>query len=199
MNWIFDRIRDFGNSEAIIFNNKINTYFELYDQIEIYYQIVLKRIVQGSVVAILSDYSFPSIALFFALYKNRNIIVPIAARNIGEINEKVNEANCDFRISIDENKLQIVEINNKSLDHDLIKQLKLQIRAGLILFSSGSTGKPKTMVHDLDNLIDSYRGKKGKRIVFLIFLMFDHIGGLNTMFNCISMGVTMVFPINRNP
>ena len=29
--------------------------------------------------------------------------------------------------------------------------------------------------------------------------MFDHIGGLNTMLSCLSMGVTMVFPENRDP
>jgi acyl-CoA synthetase (AMP-forming)/AMP-acid ligase II len=51
----------------------------------------------------------------------------------------------------------------------------------------------------LDNLVDSYKNKKGKKTVFLIFLMFDHIGGLNTMLNCIAMGVTMVFPADRNP
>jgi acyl-coenzyme A synthetase/AMP-(fatty) acid ligase len=36
--------------------------------------------------------------------------------------------------------------------------------SGLILFSSGSTGKPKAMIHDLDNLIDSYKVKKGKKL-----------------------------------
>ena len=34
---------------------------------------------------------------------------------------------------------------------------------------------------------------------FLVFLMFDHIGGLNTLFNCLSMGVIITIPQNRNP
>jgi acyl-CoA synthetase (AMP-forming)/AMP-acid ligase II len=34
---------------------------------------------------------------------------------------------------------------------------------------------------------------------FLVFLMFDHIGGLNTLFNCLSMGVSITIPQNRNP
>jgi acyl-coenzyme A synthetase/AMP-(fatty) acid ligase len=55
------------------------------------------------------------------------------------------------------------------------------------------------MIHDLNNLIDSYQNKKGKKLVFLMFLMFDHIGGLNTLLNCLSMGVTMVFPESRDP
>ena len=69
----------------------------------------------------------------------------------------------------------------------------------MILFSSGTTGALKAMIHDLDNLVDTYQGKRGKNMTFLIFLMFDHIGGLNTLLNCIAMGVTMVFPIKRDP
>ena len=53
--------------------------------------------------------------------------------------------------------------------------------------------------YNLDNLIDTYKDKRGKRLVFLIFLMFDHIGGLNTLLNCLSMNVAMVFPENREP
>ncbi len=39
----------------------------------------------------------------------------------------------------------------------MIDNLKEKNSSGLILFSSGSTGKPKAMVHNLDNLIDSYQ------------------------------------------
>lgn len=89
--------------------------------------------------------------------------------------------------------------NESAPEYALIENLRKSNHSGLILFSSGSTGIPKAMIHNLDNLIDSYKGKKGKQLVFLIFLMFDHIGGLNTMLNCLSMGVTMVFPSNRDP
>ena len=32
----------------------------------------------------------------------------------------------------------------------------------------------------------------------LVFLMFDHIGGINTMLNILSTGATMIIPQNRN-
>ena len=72
-------------------------------------------------------------------------------------------------------------------------------KSGLVLFSSGSTGFPKAMVHDFDNLLSSYLNVKPKNLTFLVFLMFDHIGGLNTMLNIISMGSTMVIPEKRDP
>ena len=71
-------------------------------------------------------------------------------------------------------------------------------KSGLILFSSGSTGEPKAMLHDLDNLI-TYNTSKKRNLVFLVFLMFDHIGGLNTMLNILSMQSTMVLPVERSP
>ena len=67
------------------------------------------------------------------------------------------------------------------------------------MFSSGSTGDPKAMVHDFDNLLATYLDVKTKNLIFLVFLMFDHIGGLNTMLNILSMGSTMVVPEKREP
>jgi acyl-CoA synthetase (AMP-forming)/AMP-acid ligase II len=86
------------------------------------------------------------------------------------------------------------EINNNIID-----QISAKGQAGLILFSSGSTGKPKAMVHNLDDLILSYLYKRSKSLVFIVFLMFDHIGGLNTLLNCLSIGATIVIPKNRKP
>jgi acyl-coenzyme A synthetase/AMP-(fatty) acid ligase len=55
------------------------------------------------------------------------------------------------------------------------------------------------MIHDLDTLVESYHGKKLKHLNILVFLMFDHIGGLNTLLNIICTGAFMVLPANRNP
>jgi acyl-coenzyme A synthetase/AMP-(fatty) acid ligase len=54
------------------------------------------------------------------------------------------------------------------------------------------------MIHNLDNLIDAYKDKKEKNINMLLFLMFDHIGGLNTLFNILATGATAIIPENRN-
>ena len=80
----------------------------------------------------------------------------------------------------------------------MIETLQNENSSGLILFSSGSTGKPKAMIHNFDNLINHYQDKKERSINMILFLMFDHIGGLNTLLNILSIGATTIIPENRN-
>jgi hypothetical protein len=54
------------------------------------------------------------------------------------------------------------------------------------------------MIHNLDILVDSFTGKKIKKLNMLVFLMFDHIGGINTLINTLSIGAHIVLPSNRN-
>ena len=199
MSWILNHIKEQEDRIAIVFDNKLYSYNDLFICINTFYDEVVKQISKGSTVAIVSDYCFESIALFFALSKNKNIIVPITSKIEKEIEERIEVAVCKYSISIIEGKLIIESISNKGQTHQLVQSLINQSLAGLVLFSSGSTGSPKAMIHNLDNLIASFQNKKRKDFVFLIFLMFDHIGGLNTLLNCISLGVKIVFPSNRNP
>ena len=55
------------------------------------------------------------------------------------------------------------------------------------------------MVQNFTKLISSIKKpKKQKTLKFLIFLMFDHIGGINTLLNCLISGVPIVIPRDRN-
>ena len=197
MNYLFEKFKEFESKEAIVVDEITYSYGLLFEQIEIYKSILEKEIKPSSVVAILGDYSFFNIALFFALFENKNIIVPITSTIPKIQDEYVSEAFCEYTIKIKENELDIQIIEQNS-SHEMIKTLKQNQNSGLILFSSGSTGKPKAMIHNLDNLIDSYKDKKAKSMNMLVFLMFDHIGGLNTLFNALCMGACLIIPKNRD-
>ncbi len=197
MSWFIENFKKFDNKITIVFKNEKHSYIDLYNQIKKIETDLLPKINKGEVVSILSDYSFESIAILIALYKNKNIIVPITTTIESEIRERIEESYTDKIIKI-VNKQYLLEENNSDEKHQMIKNLQTNSQSGLILFSSGSTGKPKAMIHNFDNLVEHYKEKKEKSINMILFLMFDHIGGLNTLLNILSMGATMIIPVNRN-
>ncbi|MDX4060321.1 fatty acid--CoA ligase family protein [Aliarcobacter skirrowii] len=193
MSFILDKFQNFNSKNAIVFEDRIYTYEEFIKQIKDYKNILDTHNISSKVVVILGDYSFYNLALFFALNENKNIIVPITS-NIKKVQDDfIEESFCQTIIKTDERNLLIQNLKI-TFSHNMIDNLIEKNSSGLILFSSGSTGKPKAMVHNLDTLIDSFKDKKEKSMNMLVFLMFDHIGGLNTVFNALCMGACLIIP-----
>ncbi|MGJ0342783.1 fatty acid--CoA ligase family protein [Aliarcobacter cryaerophilus] len=193
MSFILDKFKSFNSKNAMVFEDRIYTYEEFINQIKDYKNILDKHNISSKVVVIFGDYSFYNLALFFAIYENKNIIVPITS-NIKKVQDDfIKESFCQTIIKTDEKNLLIQDLKTIS-SHNMIDNLREKNSSGLILFSSGSTGKPKAMVHNLDTLIDSFKDKKEKSMNMLVFLMFDHIGGLNTVFNSLCMGACLIIP-----
>ena len=193
MSFILEKFKSFNSKNAIVFEDRIYTYEEFVKQIKDYKNILDKHNISSKVVVILGDYSFYNLALFFALYENKNIIVPITS-NIKKVQDDfIKESFCQTIIKTDEKNLLIQNLKT-TFSHNMIDNLREKNSSGLILFSSGSTGKPKAMIHNLDTLIDSFKDKKEKSMNMLVFLMFDHIGGLNTVFNALCMGACLIIP-----
>lgn len=198
MEWLLNKISNCNDRIAVNYGGVSYSYHQLSEQTEKYYHDIQNKIFPGEVISIISDYTFYSIAILLALAKNKNIVVPITSIINNEVEERIKYSYSDRSIIISKDELKIKNLINSDAKHNLIIQLQENQNSGLILFSSGITGKPKAMIHNLDVFIDSFQNKKQKNLSFLVFLMFDHIGGLNTLFNCLSMGATIVLPENRD-
>ncbi|MFB2637783.1 fatty acid--CoA ligase family protein [Shewanella bicestrii] len=199
MTWFTEYLNTLAEKTAIVDVTGAYTYTQFAKQILTYKNELDLQFGNNNVVAILSDYNFYSVALFFALYEKRSIIVPIVSTNNEEVAKRLNVVNPDVVIRLN-GALLVIENNSTHFGHHkMIQTLCNNNQPGLVLFSSGSTGEPKAMIHNLENLVNSYQGKKQKNLNMLVFLMFDHIGGLNTLLNTLAMGAKIVFPNSRNP
>lgn len=199
--WLYQRLASNGQKPFLAQGGNVFAYEDLLLEIKRIDDRVGDSISPGACVAFLGDYTLTAVATLLWLYFNRNIAVPIASYSTNEIADRISEGFCEYVINCEctgGDVLSINKIDNKIGTHQLLEKLRSDGHAGLVLFSSGSAGKPKAMIHDLTRLIDTYADKKSRNLAILIFLMFDHIGGINTLFTSLASGSFIVAPTNRD-
>ncbi|HMU07170.1 MAG TPA: AMP-binding protein, partial [Kaistella sp.] len=155
------------------------SYADLVQKIEDYQNELSSEIEKGDVICIKSDYSFKSIAIFLALMELPCIIVPIVPTTDSEMKSKLKASLVNKIISFNNEEIQIETITETLEIPKNYSEITDKNQSGLVLFSSGTTGEPKVMVHNLTELAESFaQPKKTRNLNFLLFLMFDHIGGI---------------------
>lgn len=191
--YIIDAIKSFGDDVAIITDGKECSYAELLSEYENAKKFLAENgISDNSVVALRGEFSPRTIGLMLAIIEKNCIYVPIATavKEPGKYNEI---AEVQFYIEGDG-----VLKTGKEPNHEILRTLIDGKNPGLVLFSSGTTGEPKAAVHNLNPLLEKYKAG-GKKIRSLAFLLFDHIGGFNTVMYNISHGGLLVTLKNRSP
>ena len=200
MNWLLQRIATFEGKDFLHTSTGQHSYAELVRAVDAHVGTLRKAgVARGDVVALIGDYSFESIAAFLGVLENGNIIVPITTKVDAEVAVRLEECDPDFVWTIDDSPAPKRRARTSHERHAMLRGLQDKGASGLVLFSSGSTGKPKAMVHDLDRLLGTYEGRKVRSLTLMVFLMFDHIGGLNTLFTALASGSTIVLPGTRDP
>ncbi len=193
-------LRRRGNATAIIDRDRAYSYRELSESVERWCERLEESgLRQGDVVAIHADYSFEAITLFFALAELGAIVVPIISEVAQEVDKRLRLAEADWVLERDDGTMRARKIERQNAHHCLLEKVRERGHSGLVLFSSGSTGEPKAMLHDLDVLLGVYEGKGVKPHNILVFLTFDHIGGIDTMLRALSVGGTLTIPDARTP
>lgn len=193
----FEKNRD---KTALICDDKKFSYGDLLDNFYFFKKELLinRNIHSGSLVLLEGDFSFNTISLLLALTDNCCIIVPLNSSSKSDRNELIDIAGIEYVISLNDSDEAEFKSTGFSSSHELIKIIRERKNPGLILFSSGTSGKPKAAVHDFSGLLKKFRTKRDS-LVTLNFLLFDHWGGLNTLFHTLSNNGTVVTTSDRSP
>lgn len=199
LDFLFNVFQANLTKQSIIDSNESYTYRALLDNTKKWIKYLTdNKIHQGKIICLLGDFNFETVSLLLALIENNNIIVPLCYDQRGLNNGKISIANAEVLISINEkSEVSIENLPNSDL-HELYKKLRYDNHSGLVLFTSGTSGKPKAAVHDFLKLLEKFKVNR-KSYKTLNFLLFDHWGGLNTLFHTLSNAGTVFSLKDRTP
>ena len=147
---------------------------------------------------LIGEHGPASTAWLIALAEAGHFVAPLSG-NVAEHPAKLALINAQWIIATSDLTWELLPRVDEPSSHPLFTQLSDQGSAGLVLFSSGTSGAPKAMVQDFSKLLASYESRHESDLVMLALLGFDHIGGLNTLFNSLAAGSLLVIPASRSP
>lgn len=151
----------------------------------------LSEIRAGEVVALIGDFDPVSILTLLQLIDKKVIVVPLT-----------NDTKTDHQYFFETAFVDVVVENGKVKrlgnikKHPLIETLRAKGHAGLVLFSTGTTGRPKAILHDLSLFLERFNTPR-PTLKTINFLLFDHIGGINTLLHTLFNAGTVVAPKSR--
>ena len=152
----------------------------------------------GAVVIVEAEYSPTAIALLLALVSRGVIVVPISSAARAKRQEFIEIAQGEWSITLSaDDEFHCTQLG-RTANHPLYSRLKSSAHPGLVVFSSGSTGKSKGAVHDFVPLLEKFRTPR-KAFRTVPFLLFDHLGGVNTVLYTLSNGGCIVTVSSRTP
>ena len=149
--------------------------------------IDLSAVRPGDVVALIGDFDPPSIQTLLRLIDLGAIVVPLTEQTRNQHEYFFDAAVVDV---VAENGEFRRREGNPPNEH--VNTLRERGHAGLVLFSTGTTGRPKAILHDMTWFLKRF-GTPRPSLRTLNFLLFDHIGGLNTLLHTLyNRGVVIV-------
>ncbi|RMF03789.1 MAG: long-chain fatty acid--CoA ligase [Chloroflexi bacterium] len=199
IDFLVDVFTENPGAEAVVWQGRVYSYRWLLNRLAHWRaELAQQCIAPGSVVALEADFSPNAIALLLALIERNCIVVPLTPSVEAKKPEFLEIAQAETVITLDEADHAAVRRFSDAAQHSLYHQLRRLNHAGLVLFSSGSTGKSKGIVHDFTRLLQKYRTRR-HNLRTLTFLLFDHIGGVDTLFYSLSNGSCIVTVADRSP
>ncbi|MFM0643888.1 long-chain fatty acid--CoA ligase [Paraburkholderia bryophila] len=187
-----------GDATALVIGGDRFSYAELRAEVMRVERVLSAQDCIAGTVALVADYSLQSVAYLVALWRLHNVVALLSGRQANQESELICLAEARWEIRIDAGKGVELRRTGVATTHALLAGLSRRREPGFIIFSSGSTGRPKASVHRAWPFLDKHLAPK-RCLRSISFLLFDHIGGLNTLLYVLFNQGTLIVPASRRP
>jgi acyl-CoA synthetase (AMP-forming)/AMP-acid ligase II len=199
IDFLVDRFRRMRDADAVVWRDRTFSYGDLCDAIDrASQQLQANGIRPGAMVSLEADFSPTAIGMLFALIAHECIVVPMTPALEGSKATLRRIAEVETIIETTTEDIVVVRATGVAAKHAIIGTLRERRHPGLVIFSSGSTGTSKAALHDLVPVLEQFHDR-GLPVRAISFLLFDHIGGINTLFSILGNGGCLVVVEERSP
>ncbi len=197
LSFLFERWAGAADQPAMVCDDRAISYRDLSAAVRCWgAHLGAAGVEPGDVVAVTAEFGLESVACLLAAVQHRAVVVPLSA-TLGERAEMFC-AIAEVQWTIEPAVGPEMHRRAGAPPHPLLGQLRATGHPGLVLFSSGSTGASKAAVHDLVPLLAKFTTARAA-LRAVSFLLFDHIGGFNTLLATLSSLGCVVVAEDRSP
>ncbi len=195
---LLESLKNFGERSVYIDEHSNRTYSELLSQIDTFQSEMLKNgIDEHDVVIVRGDFDFTALAVLMALALRKAIILPQTEKSYEKLESFIQKTEPDFFIDLIGGKAVTTKLRPRL--NSLLKSIVPAHEPGLVVFTSGSTGTPKGIIHNFSFLCSKFKGRSASSHRAIPFLLFDHLGGVNTALSLMFSGGCIVQIKDRTP
>lgn len=195
---LFSRFETAKEKIALVTSKDETTYGQLLASVQDADLLARKYGCEGTTVLLIGDYAPSTIACLLALWRLGNVVALCCAARDMHVHERAQLVQATRIIKIGEENQIAIYPTCIETSHSILSDMNHRKEAGFVIFSSGSTGQLKASIHSARAMLDKHVLQK-RCLTSISFLLFDHIGGLNTLFYILFNVGKLVIPASRSP